>query len=287
MKRWKMTGVLVLVAAGALIAAPTVRAWWTGQREDRGMRLEFFNDGAGGEIGASVRDVEQADLDRARLTTRAGVVVDDVTSESPAAGAGLKSGDVILEFDGERVRSARQLIRLVRETPIGRRVKTVVQRDGARLDLEIAPREQERASWSGRRFNGSLADLDGIPDLHDLDIDFGGDLSKRGRLGVTVDDLTPQLAQYFGAKNGVLVSSVREDDSPAAKAGLKAGDVITAVNQKPVRDRRDLLRALGDIDKGGEATLEVVRDKKVLVLKAQLTDAGSERERRARPGRAV
>ena len=89
------------------------------------------------------------------------------------------------------------------------------------------------------------------------------------QLGVTVNGLSDQLQEYFGAKNGVLVSSVTED-SAAAKAGVKAGDVITAVNGKAVQDAQDLRRELSDIEDGKPVTLSITRDKKPLSLTATI-----------------
>ena len=84
---------------------------------------------------------------------------------------------------------------------------------------------------------------------------------ERGRLGVSVDELTPQLAAYFGAKDGVLIASV-SDDSPASRAGLKAGDVVTRINSEQVRSREDLTRLIGDVKDGGDTTIGIVRDRK-------------------------
>ena len=89
------------------------------------------------------------------------------------------------------------------------------------------------------------------------------------RLGITVDDLSPQLAEYFGTKEGVLVTSVR-DASAGAKAGLKAGDVITSVNGSAIDDPAELRRRLQNIDEGEEFTVTVMRDKKALTLKGKL-----------------
>ena len=105
--------------------------------------------------------------------------------------------------------------------------------------------------------------------------------SPRGRLGVQLGELPPQLAEYFGAGDGgVLVSSVTAD-SAAAKAGLKAGDVITSINGDRVRDSDDLIDELRDVE--GDVTIGIVRDKKASSLKATLQSPTPAR----RPGRPI
>jgi S1-C subfamily serine protease len=111
----------------------------------------------------------------------------------------------------------------------------------------------------------------------DFDFQLPGSPS-RARLGVTVQELSPQLAAYFGAKDGVLVSSVA-DDSAASKAGIKAGDVITGVNGDAVRTAEDLTRTLRRLD-DGQATIRLVREKKDITVTATLG-----RPRRALRGR--
>jgi S1-C subfamily serine protease len=98
-------------------------------------------------------------------------------------------------------------------------------------------------------------------------IDRYGAFRGRSRLGASVQELTPQLASYFGADAGVLVESV-SDDSPAARAGLRAGDVITTVNGNPVRTRVDLMRELAN--QAGTVTIGIVRDKKSSTVSATL-----------------
>ncbi len=273
MKVSRVVGLSVLgvcVLAGAVAVAPVVRA--TVRQHGEARRAFAFLDGARSEIGASVRDAAQADLDRAKLSTQGGAVVDDVRPESPAAAAGLKAGDLIVEFDGERVRSAAQLTRLVRETPAERGVKAVVMRDGGRVELTVTPRDRRPGRWSEEAFERPFGRLERLPDLNfDVERSLGPIFGGRARLGITVEELTPQLAQYFGVKEGLLVSSVQEDDSPAAKAGLKAGDVLTAINQRSVSDREDVLDALRDVDDGTEVTIGIVRDKMPMTLKATLS----------------
>jgi S1-C subfamily serine protease len=92
-------------------------------------------------------------------------------------------------------------------------------------------------------------------------------MQGRGRLGVNVQELTSELAAYFGVKDGLLVNSVQAD-TPAAKAGIKAGDVIGSVNGKAVATANELVKELADKD--GEVTIGVTRDKQALSLKAAL-----------------
>ena len=93
-------------------------------------------------------------------------------------------------------------------------------------------------------------------------------MAGRGRLGVSVQSLTPELEEYFGATNGgALVSSVTKE-SAAAKAGIKAGDVIVSINGKHVDDSDALIRELDDVD--GDATIVLLRDRKEMTLKATL-----------------
>ena len=227
----------------------------------------------GGHIGVSIRNVGPDDVKKLKLAGEAGVIIETVQPDSPASAAGLRAGDLIVEFDGERVRSARQLTRLVLETPPGRHVRIGVMRDGRRSDLEVTPApapaglafqsDAVRQALEGiGRFGRDLAQELGVPPGPGASV-------RRGRLGVNVQPLEADLSAYFGVKNGVLVSSV-VGDSPAAKAGVRAGDVITAVDGRSVTGVNDLVGALGDPGAAREVTLTVVRDKKELTLKAKI-----------------
>ncbi len=103
-----------------------------------GPGFDIFGMG-GSRVGMVVRDVETADVTKEKLAGTAGAVVTEVVKESAAEKAGVKAGDVVTSFDGERVRSARQLERLVEETPAGRTVKVALQRAGAPVTLDVTP----------------------------------------------------------------------------------------------------------------------------------------------------
>jgi serine protease Do len=271
--------VVVGLAAAAVVYAPTVFGQ-TAVRVDRDPLVQVLELG-GSHIGASVRDVDKADVEREKLPGQWGAVVEEVRAGSPAERAGLRAGDVIVEFDGERVRSARELTRLVRETPDGRTVKAAVVRGGRRLDVEVTPDRREpfvALGETGRvldRLNRDLPleierNLDRLRDLHLPPMDF--DAIRVGpRLGATVQDLTPQLAGYFGVEAGVLVTGVSEG-SVAATAGLKAGDVITALDGARISDTSDLRRRLSRLDDGAQFSLGIVRDKQTLTLTGKTED---------------
>lgn len=205
-----------------------------------------------------------------------GVGVTQVLKGSPAERAGLRERDVIVRFDGEAVTSMRKLTRLITESSPEHTARVTVLRGGSEQELSVtlARRELLAPAAAGDlvgRFD--LGDVKRLGDEWKLKADewgkgfeaFGGDgpgafaLASSRRIGVTTTALGKQLADYFGVSHGVLVSSV-ESGSPADKAGLKAGDVLTEADGKQIDDASDLVRALGAKEEG-EVTLTFVRDK--------------------------
>jgi serine protease Do len=188
-----------------------------------------------------------------------GAIVTHVEENSPAAKAGLKENDVILEFGGMRVWSVAQLRNLVSETPAGRTVALGVSRDGRDINLQ-AQLVPGSTSFSFRVFPGGAIHIPQINIPRNWYFDFGL-AGMRGRLGIEADDLTPQLAAYFGVKqgHGVLVAQV-ESGGPAEKAGLRAGDCIVAVGPTTVDSVNALRRELSEQSRDHPAlTLTIVR----------------------------
>ena len=302
-------GVAVAAAAAGLVAQGR-------QAPDRndGPRTRVMTlDGRGGQLGVVVRDLDEAGL-KGAAGAASGVRIDDVDQDSAAAKAGLREGDIVVDVDGERVRSARQFSRLIQETPDGRSVNLGVVRDGKKQSVSVTPESRPFAfgfdsNMIDREVARGLRDLgprlreieprlrEIEPRLREIEprlrefrfngpMDFDFDMlprttSPRGRLGVQLNELTPQLADYFGVKDGgVLVSSITKD-SAAEKAGLKAGDVITSVNGDRVRHTDDLVDELRDA-KDGDVTIGIIRDKKESSVKATI-----ENPRTVRPGRPI
>ena len=213
-----------------------------------------------------------------------GALIGDVTEGGPAARAGVKPRDLVVEFDGERVRSARQFSRLIEETPTGVPVRMSVLRDGRRADLTVtldrpSPVPHARILRPDRLPRGPrMFDLPGREGgmFHFPGLD-GRPGARTGRLGVSVMELSSQLAGYFGVERGVLVTSV-DTDSSAAKAGVVAGDVITAVDGHSVADPDDLRERLFDAKEDSEVTLSLMRNRKAESVKARLV-ASAERGR--------
>jgi serine protease Do len=283
MNTWKTAAVIaVAIAAVGLAAAIAPAVQGQTRATPRVRALEVLSGGS--RIGVSVRDVEESDSKIARGPS-SGAVVEDVSTESAAEKAGIRKGDVIVEFDGERVRSVRQLTRVVRETPSGRTVTAILLRDGQKTTVSVTPRDDDRFNFEFQGFD-DLAELGGAfryrtaprattpptppaPPSPPMAWRFDGLLGRSGRLGISVDSLSPQLAQYFGTKEGVLVSSVT-DDSVAAKAGIKAGDVITSFNGSTVSEPQDLRRRIQNLNDGDELTIVVMRDRKPVTLKGKV-----------------
>ena len=237
------------------------------RQESRG-RDQIVIGGRGTRIGAAIDDLATAEADRLKLS--GGAMVRDVTPDGPAAKAGLRPGDVIVELDAERVRSARQLSRLVQESTIGRTLSMKIVRDGRQMNLTITPVEAERSAMPfGDRLGPAFDNLPQVR-IPNFSLDDFANLSVGPRLGVSVHELTPQLLQYFGAKGGVLVASV-EENSAAAGAGLKAGDVLTSVDGSAVGSQSELVAALRRAA-GRAVTLGIVRDRKETTVTAQIEE---------------
>jgi serine protease Do len=198
------------------------------------------------------------------------VEVTSVGENSAAAKAGLKVHDVILEVNGKAVEDAGQFIRTISESPAGTKVNFTVWRSGARHTLT--------ATLDSRLENPFLLPPDAamppmppMPSsgLWDGNAPFSSLTGSGALVGFEGETLSPQLAEYFGVKDGVLVRTVGPK-TPAERAGLKAGDIVTKVNGTPVASPREILglvRAHG----AKIVSFTVVRNKKEISLNVEIS----------------
>ncbi len=265
-------------ALGAVLAVTAAQVPIAAQDVGSPFHFEQFTTLSGGsQVGISIRDLGADDVSREGLEGLAGAYVEDVREGSPADEAGLRAGDILTSFDGERVRSAAQLARLVRETPGGRSVEVAIQRERSPLTLTITPEEGRPAVFGraeGRGITSPRVAARIMPRVEDHLVELMPIPGLTPRLGVQVQNVGEQLGAYFGAERGVLVTNV-DDDSPAASAGLRAGDVITSVDGEDVTDVAGLRRALTGAD--GAVQLDIVRDRASQTLTATLPDRSERR----------
>ncbi len=305
MRRWAGVGIGALAAAAAALA--TVHVGVRADDEvDAPRRVEVVRfAGGGAHLGVALEDVRAEDVARLKLAEERGALVKEVVKGSAAEKAGLKDGDVILSYQGERVGSAAQLRRLVRETPPGRHVTIEASRGGApqRLtaslegtdDHELLGDDSFRFHMPDSfQFNVPVPPVPPVPPIPPMGHMFGdGDEGRRflfrdrmlearpGRLGLSYQELSGQLARYFKVEEGALLVTEVESEGPAARAGLRAGDVIVKFNGKAVTDGSDLRRTLGEVASGADVTVTVQRDGRPLDVK--VTPRGERRVRAPGP----
>jgi serine protease Do len=242
--------------------------------------LGFFSDESdtSSYLGVDIANITTERLSALKLKEEQGVEVTMVDQDAPAGKAGIKEHDVILTMNGTTIESKSQLQRMIHETPPGRVVTLGLSRDGAPMTIKVqlADRRNEFAQvWPKGKFSDKDFHVE-IPPIPNIDVDIPNIgvvyVHSSMRSGVMVENLTPQLGEFFGAKNGngVLVRSV-EKGSRAEKAGLHAGDVITKVGDEPVHDTSDFTHALHSHG-SGSVSLGVIRDKKEQTLTLTLPE---------------
>lgn len=254
--------------------------------------------GEGGYLGVYLEEVTPDRVKELGLAEERGAIVMKVVEASPAAKAGLKENDVIVTFNGRRIDSVREMQRLLGETPADRNVSIEVIRAGNHqtLSATLSKRSQTNAllapEWNGQFLRGEEArkraeefrkraeesmgrhkgEFKSWPDFGNYSFVNPGEFTffSGGRLGAGVETLTEQLSEYFGVKEGrgVLVTQVNEN-SAASKAGLKAGDVIIAIDDQKVDNVNALLTALSKKEEGAIA-VKIIRNRAEQVINVTL-----------------
>jgi serine protease Do len=246
-----------------------------------------------GDEGASWLGVESQEISsekakELKLPAERGVLLERIVPDSPAAKAGLKDNDVITEINGQRVEGAAQFRRMIHEIPAGRSAQFTVWRDGQAQTTSVTlGKSEERGNmWfksAPHAFSFQLPRVE-VPELRDMpgmDWSTGGVLAgARPRLGIDAEDLSGQFGAYFGAPDGegVLVRAVNAG-SPAEKAGVKSGDVITSLNGDRIRSLGDLREKLAGKREEKTVKLGVLRNKSEVTITVELPPPPSKTSR--------
>jgi len=234
----------------------------------------WSEESTGSYLGVDTRNVTAEHLAELHLKDERGVEVTMVDQDAPAGKAGIKEHDVILTLNGTDLQSVEQLRRMIHEIPPGRTVTLGISRNGQPMTIKVELADRKDAfsyAYNGKDFHFNM------PDIHipPMDIDIPSQIvvvHSSSRSGLMIENLTPQLGDYFGTRNGqgVLVRSV-EKGSRAEKAGFKAGDVIVRINDTFIHDSSDFSQALRSRT-GGEATVKILRDKREQTLTLTLPE---------------
>ena len=222
-------------------------------------------------LGVSVKDVDEDTAKAFALKDSAGAIVTEVSKGSPARKAGVHRGDLLLEMDGKMIADAEDLAERVRAQESGSKVKLKLLRGGERQTVEATLEEREKSSHSEWDFNADDF-IESHPKMHSFTLRVP-EMWKgvtRGRLGVRAYDLNDDLSEYFKVKQGALVLDV-DEESPAERAGIKAGDVITEVSGTKVADRDELVAALEKHEDDKSVTVKLQRHGKPMELKVDLS----------------
>lgn len=245
----------IALAAGMTFFAPMAQA----QPDDRPRSVVAIA-GSRSFLGVGVVEVNAERVKALNLKEERGVEITRVEENSPAAKAGLKVQDVVLEYNGNRVEGAEQFVRLVRETPTGREVKLQISRNG---QVQTLPATIETRKMKAIELGDMNVVVPNMPEIRIPELT-GMMNTRSSMLGVEAESLNPQLAEFFGVKEGVLIRSVNKG-SAAEKAGMKAGDVVTKIEDRKVTTPAEITRALRSIDKKPVA-VSVTREKRDMTV---------------------
>jgi len=225
---------------------------------------------SGSYLGIGIQEITAERAKALKLREEAGVEITRVAHDSPADKAGLKEGDVVLQYNGVKIEGLEQLSRLVRETPVGREARLDIYRHGAPLTLMAKVGEHPAFPGMPDGFGFRMPDVPRT--IQGL---------RSPMLGVEAESIEGQLAQYFGVNEGVLVRTVMKG-SPAEKAGVKAGDVILRVDEAKVTTPAEISARLR-VARGKPVPVAVMREHKEMSVTVEAESRGG----RAEPVRMV
>jgi serine protease Do len=264
----------IILAAGTVLAQQPAPAPPSPPDDLVEQNFSFFIEGDG-FLGVYAENISRENMSRYHMGQVRGVGVTQVIKDSPAEKAGLRKDDVILRIDGENISSVRKLNRIISEMAPDQSVRVTVSRGGAEQEITATIGKRNNQNFAQDLFSNNKlfkerlqpkvwkweGQFPGGSDFFDKDGELTFALGASRRIGVSTMQLTKQLADYFGITGGkgVLVTSVT-DDGPAAKAGVRAGDVITAVDGEEIDSPGDISRVINR-KKDGDVSLTIIRNK--------------------------
>jgi len=249
-----------------------------GTQSDDGGNLQFFTGSGGGWLGVGVSEVSAAKAKSLKLPEERGAVLGRIVPESPAAKAGLKENDVVMEINGQRIEGTEQFRRMIREIPAGRTANLTVWREGRSQNIKVTVGKPEMSNMKvlsdgPKSFAFTMPALPAMPDLSGLEHLRSFALVSPGHpiLGIDAESLEGDFGNFFGAPEGegVLVRGVFAN-SAAAKAGLKVGDVITSLNGERIRSTSELREKLLTKQQEKAIKLGILRNKVEMSLSVEL-----------------
>jgi serine protease Do len=259
-----VTRVLLISFSTCLIASaqPSENYDRSGENWDS---IYSSEEGGGGSsyLGVDIADVSPERLGQLKLKEEHGAEVTMVDQDAPAGKAGLHEQDVIVSLNGAAVESAAQLRRMIKETPAGRIVNLGISRDGQPMMIKLQLADRHKMKEWEPSIKVDMPEIPETPSMPDFDVPVSVVIvHQSARSGLMVENMTPQLGDFFGVKsgNGVLVRSV-EKGSRGEKAGFHAGDVVVKVNNQPVHDTSDFTHALRS-SSAATAAVTVLREKR-------------------------
>ena len=224
-------------------------------------------------LGVYTQSVDRDISDAFELDIDYGAIVNEVLGDSPADEAGIKDGDVIISFDGQKVWDQDDLLDFLEDKRAGESVELELFRDGksVTVKVELGKRPRSKGLFS-KAPRGHIGNFFFSDRSHGKNRHFFS--NRGGYVGVSLTPLSEQLADYFGVKNnnGVLITEISED-SPSQKAGLKAGDVIVAIDDEEISDYSDVQEIVGESDKGDKLTFTILRNKRQQKIEVEVGES--------------
>jgi C-terminal processing protease CtpA/Prc len=217
-------------------------------------------------LGVSLQDVTPRLAREEELAAKSGALVENVVEDSPAEKAGVAEGDIITAFNGKEIEDSEALVDAVGDLAPGTKTDLTVVRKSGKATLSVTLGKAEAKVHS---FSFTVPDVPPVPRIRIM--------TRQDMLGMSLAGLSKQLAEYFEVPKGrgVLVEEV-EEDSPAAQAGMKAGDVIVSVDGSTTKDPGDVAEALSDATSTAKVPVDVIRKGKA--MKMELDAAGLHKE---------